>query len=99
MNKTYNEIIKELGEIITFQYDYPPTGAGSIGYKGHNMDRFRVEDGPKIEKYFKDHAEEYMNEFNMSTLAQELISDLLDEGLIEYGGYGYKDQMRKNFSI
>ena len=99
MNKTFDEVIKELGQIITLQYDYPPNGEGWVGYKGHNMYRFKVEDANKIKQYFRNHAEEYMNEFNMSTLAQELLSDLLDEGLISYGGYGYKDQQRKNFSI
>lgn len=99
MNKTYNEVIKELGEIVTLQFDYPPTGEGSIGYKGHNMYRFKVENGPKIEQYFKEHVDDYMNEFNVSTLAQELISDLLDEGLIEYGGYGYKANQRNKVSI
>lgn len=99
MNKTHDEIIRELGSIITFQYDYPATGEGWVGYKGHNMYRFKAADAVKIKEYFNAHIDEYMNEFNMSTLAQELISDLLDEGLITYGGYGYKDQQRKNFSI
>ena len=99
MNKTYDEVIRELGQIITLQFDYPPNGEGWVGYRGHNMYRFKAIDTPKIKQYFRDHTEEYMNEFNMSTLAQELLSDLLDEGLIEYGGYGYKDQQRKNFSI
>ena len=29
----------------------------------------------------------------------KMLSDLLDEGLIEYGGYGYKEQQKKNYSI
>lgn len=99
MEKDFNEILKALGGYITWQYDYPPNGEGSIGFKGHNMYRFKIADVEKINAFLNEKAEEYRQERNMSSLAQEILSDLLDEGLIEYGGYGYKKQQKKNYSI
>jgi hypothetical protein len=32
-------------------------------------------------------------------LAQEIITDLLDDGLITYGGYGFKKQQKESHSI
>ncbi len=96
---TRDEILRELGRTITFQYDYPPNGEGWVGYKGHNMYRFRTEDMDRITEFLLDSSHKYENEFNVSTMAQEIISDLLDENLIEYGGYDYKKKSRNNFSI
>lgn len=98
-NNTREEIMKELGEVLTFQYDYPPTGEGWLGFKGHNMYRFKAADMDKINAFLESKSEEYMNEFNVHSLAQEIISDLLDEGLIEYGGYGYKASQKNTASI
>jgi dTDP-4-amino-4,6-dideoxygalactose transaminase len=56
-------------------------------------------DMDKINSYLESKSEEYMNEFNVHSLAQEIISDLLDEGLIEYGGYGYKQSQKNTASI
>lgn len=94
-----NEILKELGRTITFQYDYPPTGEGWVGYKGHNMYRFKVDNLDEITEKLITKSHDYENEFNVSTLAQEIISDLLEEGLIEYGGYGYKSESKNTISI
>jgi len=96
---TREEMIKQLGEVLTFQFDYPPTGEGCVGYKGHNMYRFKTADMDKINAYLESQADRYKNEFNVSSLAQEIISDLLDEGLIEYGGYGYKAKQKNIHSI
>ncbi len=97
--QTREEIMKELGNVLTFQYDYPPTGEGWVGYKGHNMYRFKTSDMPKIQEYLSDQTERYKNEFNVTSLAQEIITDLLDEYLIEYGGYGYKAKQKNSHSI
>ena len=99
MGRDFEQTLKELGGYITMQYDYPPNGEGSIGYKGHNMYRFRIEDMDRINAFLNENAEVYKAEKNISSLAQEILSDLLDEGLIEYGGYGYKEQQKKNYSI
>ena len=85
MGRDFEQTLKELGGYITMQYDYPPNGEGSIGYKGHNMYRFRIEDMDKINAFLNENAEVYKAEKNISSLAQEILSDLLDEGLIEYG--------------
>ncbi len=97
--QTREEIMKELGNVLTFQYDYPPTGEGWVGYKGHNMYRFKTADMPKIQEYLTNQSERYKNEFNVTSLAQEIITDLLDEYLIEYGGYGYKAKQKNSHSI
>ena len=99
MERDFDQILKELSGYITKQYDYPPNGEGSIGFKGHNMYRFKIADMDEINAFLNEKAEEYKGETNMSSLAQEILSDLLDEGLIEYGGYGYKEQQKKNLSI
>ena len=31
------KILDDLKQVITMQYDYPPNGMGSIGYKGFNL--------------------------------------------------------------
>ena len=98
MKIDFDSIYTGLGSLLTMQYDYPPTGEGWIGYKGHNMYRFKVSDTPEIEELLYNNAEKYRKSFNASSLAQEIISDLLDEELIEYGGYGYKSS-RNGFSI
>lgn len=99
MAKEFEQIFRDLNGYITVQYDYPPNGEGSIGYKGHNMYRFKLADIKAIDAFLREMSEEYAKETNLSALAQEVLSDLLDEGLIEYGGYGYKEQQKKNYSI
>lgn len=94
-----DEILKELGRILTFQYDYPPNGEGWVGYKGYNMYRFKTDDMDSITEFLLLKSREYEDEFNVSSLAQEIISDLLEEGLIEYGGYGFKSAQKNAFSI
>ena len=44
MDFNNNEVGKALGQVLTLQYDYPPNGEGSVGYKGNNLYRFRMED-------------------------------------------------------
>ena len=93
------EIRSNLAQILTVQYDYPPNGEGSVGYKGNNLYRFKVSDEEKIMGAIQKRAESYKHSYNYQVLAQEIITDLLDEGLITYGGYGFKKQQKENHSI
>ena len=93
------KILKELGQLLTLQYDYPPNGEGSIGYKGFNMYRFKVADKDAIAACLKKRAAHYEHSYNAQVLAQEIITDLLDEGLITYGGYDFKKQQKDHKSI
>lgn len=99
MKGSNEEIMKELSQVLTTQYDYPPNGEGSVGYKGLNLYRFRVEDAEAINQAVQRRAQDYQHSYNVEVLAQELITDLLDEGLITYGGYGFKKQQKENHSI
>lgn len=99
MIKNNNEVLKELGQVLTLQFDYPPNGEGSIGYKGFNMYRFKVEDSDKINAFLSKRTEEYRHSYNVQMLAQEIITDLLDQGLIYYGGYDFKKQQKEHHSI
>lgn len=99
LKKERKEVLKALGQVLTMQYDYPPNGEGSVGYKGKNLYRFKVEDAEKISKFLSTRAENYRHSYNVQVLAQEIITDLLDEGLIVYGGYDYKKQQKENHSI
>ena len=78
------ELRKEIGQVLTMQYDYPANGMGSVGYKGDNIYRFRVEDIGDIQLLIAERAENYRHSYNVPMLAQEIITDLLDEGLITY---------------
>lgn len=99
MEEKREKILKELGQLLTFQYDYPPNGEGSIGYKGFNMYRFKVSDRDAISAYLRKRAGNYEHSYNAQVLAQEIITDLLDEGLITYGGYEFKKQQKDHHSI
>ena len=99
MDRSYNELQKALGQILTMQFDYPPNGEGSIGYRGHNLYRFKVEDIADIQLFLAERLEKYQHSYNIDILAQEIITDLLDQGLIVYGGYGYKKQQKERHSI
>ena len=99
MEKSLKDLRGELGQVITLQYDSPPNGEGSIGYKGHNLYRFKVEDLDDIQLFLTERAESYTHSYNIDILAQEIITDLLDQGLIVYGGYGYKKQQKEQHSI
>lgn len=90
---------KALGQVLTIQYDYPPNGQGSVGYKGNNLYRFKQDDLGEIMLLLARRAETYMHSYNIDMLAQEIITDLLDEGLITYGGYAYKKQQQEHHSI
>ena len=93
------ELRLEIGQVLTKQYDYPPNGEGSIGYKGNNLYRFKVEDGYKIEQFLAERIGNYRHSYSIDILAQEIITDLLDQGLIVYGGYGFKRQQKEHHSI
>ena len=93
------ELRKAIGQVLTVQYDYPPNGMGSMGYKGFNLYRFKVDDLPEIQLDIAEKVDSYMHSYNIEMLAQEIITDLLDEGLISYGGYGFKEQMKERTSI
>ena len=93
------ELRKAIGQVLTMQYDYPPNGMGSIGYKGLNLYRFRVEDLGEIQLDIAERVDSYKHSYNIDMLAQEIITDLLDEGLISYGGYGFKEQIKDVTSI
>jgi len=99
MEKSWKELISELGQVVTRQYDYPPNGEGSIGYKGHNLYRFKTEDEADIKLFLAERTENYEHSYNVDILAQEIITDLLDQGLIVYGGYGYKKQQKEKHGI
>jgi len=99
MNINVNEVLKELGQVLTMQYDYPPNGEGSIGYKGNNLYRFKVKDMEAINKLLSKRTKFYSHSYNIKMLAQEIITDLLDEGLIVYGGYDFKKQQKEHHSI
>ena len=51
MDFNNNEVGKALGQVLTLQYDYPPNGEGSVGYKGNNLYRFRMEDVEEISRF------------------------------------------------
>ena len=100
MKKNTQDIIMSgLSQILTVQYDYPPNGEGSMGYKGNNLYRFKVDDMDLINKALQKRAESYEHSYNYQVLAQEIITDFLDEGLITYGGYDFKKQQKENHSI
>ena len=99
MNDNIEEIRNGLAQILTVQYDYPPNGEGSVGYKGNNLYRFKVEDSEKIHDFLKTRAEHYSHSYNVQLLAQEIITDLLDQGLITYGGYDFKKQQKESHGI
>lgn len=98
-SKKFERISNELGQILTLQYDYPPNGKGSMGYKGHNLYRFSIENADAIMELYSKRAESYRHSYNAEVLAQEIITDLLDEGLITYGGYDFKKQQKEHHSI
>lgn len=98
-NEKMKKILDDIKQILTMQYDYPPNGMGSIGYKGNNMYRFKVEDINEINQTIQKRADTYMHSYNAEVMAQEIITDLLDEGLICYGGYAFKAQQKERHSI
>ena len=99
MEDKREKILKELGQLLTLQYDYPPNGEGSIGYKGFNMYRFKVADRDAIAACLKEKASHYEHSYNAQVMAKEIITDLLGEGLITYGGYEFKKQQKDHHSI
>ena len=94
-----DEVRKGLSQILTVQYDYPPTGEGSLGYKGNNLYRFKVADMERINQALQGRTESYRHSYNYEVLAQEIITDLLDDGLITYGGYDFKKQQKEAHGI
>ena len=98
-NEKMKKILEDIKQVLTMQYDYPPNGMGSMGYKGNNMYRFKVEDINEINQTIQKRADTYMHSYNAEVMAQEIITDLLDEGLICYGGYAFKAQQKERHSI
>ena len=98
-NEKMKKILEDIKQVLTMQYDYPPNGMGSMGYKGNNMYRFKVEDINEINQTIQKRADTYMHSYNAEVMAQEIITDLLDEGLICYGGYAFKKQQKERHSI
>lgn len=78
------ELRKAIGQVLTMQYDYPYNGMGSVGYKGDNIYRFKVDDIGDIQLAIMERAETNKHSYNVPMLAQEIITNLLDEGLISY---------------
>ena len=99
MNDNMQDVMKGLSQVLTTQYDYPPNGEGSLGYKGYNLYRFKIDDMDLINEAIQKRAESYKHSYNYQVLAQEIITDLLDDGLITYGGYDFKKQQKENHSI
>lgn len=87
------ELRKAVGQVLTMQYDYPFNGMGSVGYKGDNIYRFRVDDIGDIQLKIMERAESGKHSYNVEMLAQEMITDLLDAGLICYDGEQYKSKV------
>lgn len=85
------------GQLITGRHN--PAIQGSLGYKGFNMYRFKVSDRDAISAYLRKRAGNYEHSYNAQVLAQEIITDLLNEGLITYGGYEFKKQQKDHHSI
>ena len=98
-NEKMKKILEDIKQVLTMQYDYPPNGMGSMGYKGNNMYRFKVEDINEINQTIQKRADTYMHSYNAEVMAQEIITDLLDEGVICYGGYAFKAQQKERHSI
>ena len=90
---------REIGQVLTMQYDYPANGMGSVGYKGHNIYRFSKDDIGDIQLFIAERAENYRHSYNVPMLAQEIITDLLDAGLITYGGENFEEYQNKVISI
>ena len=63
-----------------------------------NEFRFKVENQDAINEFISKRTEDYSHSYNVQMLAQEIITDLLDQGLITYGGYDFKKQMKENHS-
>ena len=99
--REYNdyELRKALGQVLTMQYDYPPNGEGSVGYKGDNLYRFKTAELPSIQLHIMERLENYSHSYSIDILAQEIITDLLDQGMIAFDGYGYRKQKEKKISI
>ena len=93
------ELRKEIGQVLTMQYDYPANGMGSVGYKGHNIYRFSKDDIGDIQLFIAERAENYRHSYNVPMLAQEIITDLLDEGLISCEGVDFMEYQKKVISI
>ena len=93
------ELRKEIGQVLTMQYDYPANGMGSVGYMGDNIYRFRVDDLGDIQLLVMERAETYRHSYNVPMLAQEIITDLLDEGLISCEGVDFMEYQKKVISI
>lgn len=93
------ELRKAIGQVLTMQYDYPANGMGSVGYKGDNIYRFKVEDLGDIQLLIMERAETYRHSYNVPMLAQEIITDLLDEELITYGGEDFEEYQKRVISI
>ena len=99
MNDNMKDVMSGLRQILTTQYDYPPNGEGSLGYKGNNLYRFKISDMERINEALQKRSESYKHSYNYEVLAQEIITDLLDDGLITYGGYDFKKQQKESHSI
>ena len=67
MEKNREEIIKGISQVLTTQYDYPPNGMGSLGYKGNNLYRFKVEDTDVINGYIE--KRDFTHSYNYEVLA------------------------------
>jgi DNA-directed RNA polymerase specialized sigma54-like protein len=98
-NEKMERNMKELAQVLTMQYDYPPNGMGSIGYKGNNLYRFKVDDVDMITELLQRRSDSYKYSYNAEVMAQEIITDLLDDGYITYGGYDFKKQQKEHHSI
>ena len=90
---------KAIGQVLTIQYDYPANGMGSVGYKGDNIYRFKADDIGDIQIAIMERAESGKHSYNVPMLAQEIITDLLDEGLITYGEEDFEEYQKKVISI
>ena len=93
------ELRREIGQFLTIQYDYPSNGMGSIGYKGHNIYRFSKDNIGDIQLLIAERAENSRHSYNVPMLVQEIITDLLDNGLITYGGEGFEEYQNRVISI
>lgn len=71
-----------LTENITMSMDGADKTTGLIGFKRYNIYKFDMKEWDAIENFIKSRYDIYRKCFNESDLAQSILSDLLNEGLI-----------------
>lgn len=82
--KELDRILKRLYENIKIVYDAPPSETGTVYLRGGITFRFRTQDLGKMKKLIAKRVKKYKEFRNNFVLAQVVLSDLLEEGLIHF---------------